>query len=140
MPVLDKMIGFVSTTDPAKAKAFYGDVLGFRLIGDDDFALVFDANGTMLRIAKVDELRPESRTVIGWQVDDIESTIRALVSRGVRFERYEGLEQDDADPDQIVPPVADTAFLSPIGRLCLINSSEYAALAPKRRTWKTLQE
>jgi hypothetical protein len=33
--------------------------------------------------------------VIGWQVDDIESTIRALVTRGVQFERYEGLEQDD---------------------------------------------
>jgi catechol 2,3-dioxygenase-like lactoylglutathione lyase family enzyme len=89
------LIAFVATTQPELAKTFYRDILGLRLLGDEEFALVFDANGTMLRIAKVDELRPQSRTVIGWQVDDIESTIRALVSRGVRFERYEGLEQDD---------------------------------------------
>jgi catechol 2,3-dioxygenase-like lactoylglutathione lyase family enzyme len=86
----DALIAFVATTQPELAKAFYRDILGLRLVSDEEFALVFDANGTMLRIAKVDELRPQSQTVIGWQVDDIESTIRALVSRGVRFERYEG--------------------------------------------------
>jgi catechol 2,3-dioxygenase-like lactoylglutathione lyase family enzyme len=89
------LIAFVATTQPELAKTFYRDVLGLRLVSDEEFALVFDANGTMLRIAKVDELRPQSHTVIGWRVDDIASTIRALVSRGVRFERYEGLEQDD---------------------------------------------
>jgi catechol 2,3-dioxygenase-like lactoylglutathione lyase family enzyme len=89
------LIAFVATTQPELAKTFYRDILGLRLVSDEEFALVFDAYGTMLRIAKVDELHPESRTVIGWQVDDIEATIRTLVSRGVRFERYEGLEQDD---------------------------------------------
>ena len=89
------LIAFVATTQPELAKTFYRDILGLLLVSDEEFALVFDANGTMLRIAKVDELRPESRTVIGWQVDDIESTIRTLVSLGVRFERYMGLEQDD---------------------------------------------
>jgi catechol 2,3-dioxygenase-like lactoylglutathione lyase family enzyme len=88
------LIAFVATTQPELAKTFYRDVLGLRLVSDEEFALVFDANGTMLRIAKVDELRPQSHTVIGWQVDDIESTIRTLVLRGVRFERYDGLEQD----------------------------------------------
>ena len=85
----------ISVSDVEQATAFYRDILGLRLVSDEEFALVFDANGTMLRIAKVDELHPQSRTVIGWQVGDIESAIRALVSRGVRFERYEGLEQDD---------------------------------------------
>jgi catechol 2,3-dioxygenase-like lactoylglutathione lyase family enzyme len=89
------LIAFVATTQPELAKTFYRDILGLRLVSDEEFALVFDANGTTLRIAKVDELRPQAHTVIGWQVNDIESTIRALVSRGVRFERYEGLEQDD---------------------------------------------
>jgi catechol 2,3-dioxygenase-like lactoylglutathione lyase family enzyme len=89
------LIAFVAAAQPELAKTFYRDILGLRLVSDEEFALVFDANGTMLRIAKVDELRPQSRTAIGWQVDDIESTIRTLVSRGVRFERYEGLKQDD---------------------------------------------
>ncbi len=68
------LIAFVATTQPELAKTFYRDILGLRLVSDEEFALVFDANGTMLRIAKVDELRPQ---------------------RGVRFERYQGLEQDD---------------------------------------------
>ena len=52
MAVLHRMIGFVITSQPEKAKAFYGDVLGFRLMSDDNFALVFDANGTMIRVGK----------------------------------------------------------------------------------------
>jgi catechol 2,3-dioxygenase-like lactoylglutathione lyase family enzyme len=52
MAVLSKMIGFVTTSDPAKARDFYGEVLGFRLISEDDFAIVFDANGTLLRVGK----------------------------------------------------------------------------------------
>ncbi|HEX6640316.1 MAG TPA: VOC family protein, partial [Thermoanaerobaculia bacterium] len=36
MPVLTRMIGFVITNDAAKAKAFYGDVLGFRLLNEDE--------------------------------------------------------------------------------------------------------
>ena len=47
-----KLVAFVPTIDPAKARAFYEDVLGLRLVEDaKPFALVFDANGTMLRVA-----------------------------------------------------------------------------------------
>jgi len=52
MPILTKMIGFVVTTDPEKAKAFYGDRLGFRLISSDQYALAFDANGNPTQIAQ----------------------------------------------------------------------------------------
>lgn len=85
----------MATTQPERAKAFYRDVLDLRLVSDEEFALVFDANGTMLRVAKVDDLHPLSRTVIGWRVDDIESAVRGLGSRGVQFERFDGLQQDN---------------------------------------------
>ena len=88
MTVLNKMIGFVTTADAEKARAFYGDVLGFRLLSDDDFALVFDANGTMLRVAKGRKSPPAPQTVLGWEVDDIHAAIRELVARGVRFEQW----------------------------------------------------
>jgi catechol 2,3-dioxygenase-like lactoylglutathione lyase family enzyme len=52
MSVLHKIIGFVTTNDPDKAKAFYGSVLGFRLLSEDEYALVFDAEGTMLSISR----------------------------------------------------------------------------------------
>jgi catechol 2,3-dioxygenase-like lactoylglutathione lyase family enzyme len=36
---------FLSTTSARQAKAFYGSTLGLRLLGEDDFALVFAAGG-----------------------------------------------------------------------------------------------
>ena len=88
MPILTKMIGFVATTDPEKAKAFYGDRLGFRLISSDQYALAFDANGTMLRVSKAQQFTPARGTVLGWQVDDIHAAVRELTSRGVLFEQF----------------------------------------------------
>jgi catechol 2,3-dioxygenase-like lactoylglutathione lyase family enzyme len=97
---LTKMVGFVTTTDPTKAKAFYAGVLGFRLVGDDDFALVFDANGTMVRIVKARSHTPAQGTVLGWQVDDIVAQLRALVARGAKFEQF-GMSFMPQDADGI---------------------------------------
>ena len=88
MPALTRMVGFVTSTSPERAKAFYGDVLGFALEGEDDFAVVFDANGTMLRVVKAQAFTPAQGTVLGWQVDDIYGAIRELMPRGVRFEQF----------------------------------------------------
>ena len=88
MPVLTRMVGFVTTTDPRRARAFYGSTLGFPLRHEDDFALVFDANGTMLRVAKAQTFTPARGTVLGWQVDDIYAAIGELAARGVRFEHF----------------------------------------------------
>jgi catechol 2,3-dioxygenase-like lactoylglutathione lyase family enzyme len=82
------MVGFVTTNQPERAKAFYGDSLGFSLTHEDDFALVFDANGTTLRVVKATSFTPAIGTVLGWQVDDIYGAIHELAPRGVRFEQF----------------------------------------------------
>src|SRR6476660_1139941 len=51
-----KIMAFVATRDPVRAKSFYRDTLGLRLVSEDRFALVFDAHGTMLRVTTVHEL------------------------------------------------------------------------------------
>jgi catechol 2,3-dioxygenase-like lactoylglutathione lyase family enzyme len=89
------LIAFAATAHPERARSFYGDTLGLRLIEDSPFAIVFDANGTMLRIQKVQEHLPLQHTVLGWRVSDIGSTIDELSRKGIRFERYDGLPQDD---------------------------------------------
>jgi catechol 2,3-dioxygenase-like lactoylglutathione lyase family enzyme len=89
------IIAFVATTAPARAKKFYAETLGLRLVSEDAFALVFDAGGTMLRVAIVPELRPAGYTVLGWIVPDVHQEVLDLVSRGVPFRRYDGLVQDD---------------------------------------------
>src|SRR6478672_1346228 len=90
-----QIVAFVATTDPKRAKIFYAETLGLRLVSEDGFALAFDAGGTILRVATVKTLQPAGYTVLGWIVPDIAKAVRALVKRGVRFQRYEGMRQDD---------------------------------------------
>jgi predicted enzyme related to lactoylglutathione lyase len=95
-----ELIAFAPTIDPIKARAFYEGMLGLRLEADETpFALVFDANGTTLRVTIVPEHRPDPFTVLGWSVKDIEAAVTQLMSRGVVFQRYPGM--NDADPNAI---------------------------------------
>lgn len=76
------------------ARHFYVSTLGLTVTDESQFALVVDANGTMLRLTPVPDLRPQPFTIVGWAVADIESAVDALVSAGVTFNRYDGMEQD----------------------------------------------
>jgi catechol 2,3-dioxygenase-like lactoylglutathione lyase family enzyme len=87
-------VAFVPTTDTQKARAFYESVLGLRFVKDDGFALVFDANGIMVRVAKA-QFTPVPFTILGWQVTRIEETVKGLRAKGVHFERFGFLEQDE---------------------------------------------
>lgn len=86
---------FVPTIIPAKAKAFYKDVLGLRLLSEDNYALEFDANGMRLRVIVVPELQPHNFTALGWNVDDISSTIKQLNEQEVECEKYDFIQQDE---------------------------------------------
>jgi len=85
---------FIATTDAAKAKHFFTEVLGLKMTFDDGFALVFDLAGVMLRVQRVKDLTPHPFTTLGWNVTDIEREVDELEKRGVVFERYGFLEQD----------------------------------------------
>jgi catechol 2,3-dioxygenase-like lactoylglutathione lyase family enzyme len=89
------IVAFVPIRDGDKARAFYEGVLGLRFVKDDGFALVFEANGTMLRAAKMKEFTPAQFTVLGWQVSKIEDMVRALGMRGVKFEIFGFFKQDE---------------------------------------------
>jgi catechol 2,3-dioxygenase-like lactoylglutathione lyase family enzyme len=89
------LIAFIATAHPDQARVFYSEVLGLPLREESPFALVFDAQGTMLRVQKVDRLTHVGYTVLGWQVDDIREAVEQLQQRGIRFERYPGLLQDE---------------------------------------------
>ncbi len=89
------IVAFVATTDLARARAFYGDTLGLTLVADDAYARTFDAHGTMLRLSLVGDAAIAPYTVLGWSVPDVEAAVRTLVSRGVVFQRFEAMEQDD---------------------------------------------
>jgi catechol 2,3-dioxygenase-like lactoylglutathione lyase family enzyme len=90
-----RIMAFVATTDAERAKAFYGQTLGLRLIADEPFALVFDSQGTLLRVSKVSAFVPAAFTVLGWEVPELRTSAAALAERGVSFERFAGFQQDE---------------------------------------------
>ena len=92
------IIGFASIVDVDRAKAFYRDTLGLTLLYEEPpFALVFDANGIMIRLGMAKELPPVQGTVLGWQVPDIVEAVKDLQQAGVRLERYDfdWMKQDE---------------------------------------------
>lgn len=88
MLATSKMIGFVPTRDSARSREFYEQKLGFRFVSDDPFALVLKAGETMIRVAKAKDFTPAPYTVLGWEVQNIEAVVAWLVQRGVVFEKY----------------------------------------------------
>lgn len=91
-----EVVAFVTIRNPENAILFYRDQLGLRLVKDErPFAIVFDAHGTMLRLAISPEANPVPSTVLGWRVPEIEDAVRDLMAAGVVFERYGFLQQDE---------------------------------------------
>jgi catechol 2,3-dioxygenase-like lactoylglutathione lyase family enzyme len=90
------VIAFVGSADLGQARVFYERTLGLRMIERNEFACVFDANGTMLRVTAVAEVMRAGYTVLGWQVSDIAAVVRGLTAKGVAFLRYAGMDQDES--------------------------------------------
>jgi catechol 2,3-dioxygenase-like lactoylglutathione lyase family enzyme len=81
--------------DVEKAREFYGGTLGLRtsvsngimtlhLVGDRD-TIVYPKPGH----------HAADYTILNFQVDDIDYAVDQLAERGVRFEHYEGMGQDE---------------------------------------------
>jgi len=90
-----ELIAFMPTTNLATARVFYEKGLGLPIAGESPIACTFDANGTTLRVIAVEQITAAPYTVLGWNVVDIEASIRELMNRGVVFEHIEGVEQDE---------------------------------------------
>ena len=87
---------FVSTTEPLKARQFYENKLGLKLLSEDKYGIEFEANGAHLRISIVEKLVPQPFTVLGWDTNDIVSTVKLMNKKGILFERYHFIDQDES--------------------------------------------
>ena len=85
---------FLGVDDIRAARVFYGDILGLRFVADEMGTLVFDMTGTVLRVSQVDYFKPQTFTVLGWQVNDIEAATNGLIEANVQPIRYQGMPQD----------------------------------------------
>ena len=118
-----KIMAFAPTRDFARARAFYEGTLGLPFLADDGFALTFDAHGTVLRVTKVPPFTPLPFTTLGWQVREVGQQVAALRDRGVVFERFPGLPQDDLGIWTAPGGVQVAWFKDPDGNLLSISSA-----------------
>ncbi|HMG70289.1 MAG TPA: VOC family protein [Gemmatimonadaceae bacterium] len=91
------IIAFVPTRNRKKARPFYEKTLGLSFVSDDQFALVFEANGVMVRVVDVSSVagfEPAPFTILGWSVGDIGKIVKGLGKKGIKFERFPGMQQD----------------------------------------------
>lgn len=83
-----KMVGFLFTNDYQQSRAFFETKLGFQFVSLDQFALVMKAGESSIRISKIPNFVPAQGTVLGWGVQNIEAVVDWLTARGVAFEKY----------------------------------------------------
>lgn len=91
----NKMIGFVITKDPKRARRFYEETLGFKFASEDQYALVMETDENMIRMATVKDFVPAQHTVLGWEVKQIERVASHLKDQGVVFENYPWMKHSE---------------------------------------------
>jgi len=118
------LMAFVSTAEPAKARAFYEEKLGLTVTSVDDYGVMYDAGGTTLRMSFVRELHPAPYSILSWMVTDIHAVIAGLKAKGVVFEIYEGFGQDGSGVWMAPGGTQVAWFKDPGGNL--LSLSEFA--------------
>lgn len=91
----NRAIAFVPVGDVDRAMHFYSDVLALPVIDAGAEYCALDAGGFTLRLTAIPDRPHTEHTVVGWSVDEITGIAAELANRGVAFQRYEGVEQDE---------------------------------------------
>jgi catechol 2,3-dioxygenase-like lactoylglutathione lyase family enzyme len=84
---------FILTRDRAVALPFYRDVLGLRMVQENDASADLDARGLDLRLVGNSSHVPSPHPVLCWRVADIEAASRDLAGKGVTFAEYPGMTE-----------------------------------------------
>jgi catechol 2,3-dioxygenase-like lactoylglutathione lyase family enzyme len=84
-----------SVDDVAQAKQFYSETLGLKVTEEHGLLTLHIAGDRPTLIYPRPGHEPAAYTILNFPVDDIDAAVDALAARGVEFERYEGMEQDE---------------------------------------------
>jgi catechol 2,3-dioxygenase-like lactoylglutathione lyase family enzyme len=105
-----------SVDDIPTARRFYGETLGLRVTEEHGMLTLHTAGGRDTLIYPKDDHTPATYTILNFRVEDVDKVVEELTARGVRFERYEGLDQDEKGVFSAQgPPIA--WFKDPAGNI-----------------------
>jgi predicted enzyme related to lactoylglutathione lyase len=100
--------------DISKAMKFYGETLGLRVSEEHGMLTLHIAGDRDTLVYPKPDHTPATYTILNFPVDDIESAVDELAARGVRFERYQGLDEKGIFRE-VGPPIA--WFKDPAGNI-----------------------
>ncbi len=87
-------VAFLYVKDRERALKFYRESLGLALQSSDDFGDFIDLGSGLARMTVMPDFAATPHPVLGWNVDDINATVKALRDRGIVFNIHEGMGQD----------------------------------------------
>ncbi|MFG3705012.1 VOC family protein [Micromonospora sp. NPDC047670] len=93
-----KAMSSFAVDDIDRAQRFYADTLGLRVSRDDAMGGLLTlhvAGDRDILVYPKEDHTPATYTVLNFPVDDIDRAVDELAGRGVRFERYPGMPQDE---------------------------------------------
>jgi len=111
--------------DLESAREFYADTLGLdvKAINDPGLLNIRLAGGRDILVYPKGDFEPATYTILNFPVDDVEAAVDDLGSRGVAFERYDGMEQDEKGIAR--GPGPEIAwFKDPAGNILAVLESE----------------
>jgi catechol 2,3-dioxygenase-like lactoylglutathione lyase family enzyme len=84
--------------DIRKAQDFYSETLGLKTSWVDEengLMMLHLADGRDTPVYEKADFTPATYTILNFSVDDIDDAVDELTARGVRFEKYDGFQQDE---------------------------------------------
>ena len=83
-----------SVDDLQKARQFYREILGLTVRNGAPGTMSLEiAGGTHIFVYEKPDHIPATYTNLTFPVPDVEAALDALVAKGVKFQKYEGMEQ-----------------------------------------------
>jgi catechol 2,3-dioxygenase-like lactoylglutathione lyase family enzyme len=110
----------VNEKDIAKVKKFYADTLGLEVNEDEGMLAITLGSGAKVLAYPKPNHTPATFTILNFPVDDVDQAVDELGRRGVRFERYAGIESDEKGIARGAggPPIA--WFTDPAGNVLAV--------------------
>jgi catechol 2,3-dioxygenase-like lactoylglutathione lyase family enzyme len=115
-----KAISGFAVPDVEQARRFYADTLGLDVSEAGEILTLHLAGDRPTLVYPKPDFVPATYTILNFLVDDIDAAVDDLAARGIRFERYEGFEQDEKGIARASggPPIA--WFTDPAGNILAV--------------------
>jgi catechol 2,3-dioxygenase-like lactoylglutathione lyase family enzyme len=124
-------VPMIAVKDLSRARKFYQETLGLQPVGPDNPEVqLYQSGNTRIAVYVSQYAGTNKATTLNWAVDDIESVVADLKSRGIKFEHYDMPNTTRQGDVHVSGPIKNAWFKDADGNiLAVMNRMEVAAKA-----------